>query len=90
MYSIEKLKLNRTVECYIPRNKDLFGRVGPREIPVNGSGEDSDLIPMNQRVIDQLEYMDKYDTYMQRQENDSRVHDVEKNANDSPHHDEES
>lgn len=69
MIAIDELKLNKFQMVAIPSNKDLFRRVGSRNpSPIVGS---DDVIPMNMRTIDQLEYMDKYDSYMQSVEQSS-------------------
>lgn len=81
MFCIESLKLNRYRAVSIPRNKDLFNRVGPRNVPNSSLGSE-DVIPMNMRTLDQLDYMDKFDAYMQSVE--QRSDDSESDSHNSP------
>lgn len=70
MYCIDELKLNSYKPVSIPSNEKLFGRFG--EVKTSLSSSDSDeVIPMNQNTLEQLEYMDKYDSYMQSVEQSS-------------------
>lgn len=53
------------------KGKDLYRRVGPRSAAVSASGSADDLseaIPMSGRKLDQLEYMEAYDSMMSHQE----------------------
>lgn len=55
MYCPNEMRINKAREVAIPRNKDLFCRVGRRDsIPM--PSEES--MPMNMSKIDQLLYMD--------------------------------
>lgn len=47
----DKKKLNIFQQRSIPRNKDLFARVGAREIPMHEDGQVADF---NGRLIDSL------------------------------------
>lgn len=47
----EKKKLNKFQQRCIPRNKDLFARVGSREMPMHDEGQTADF---NGRLIDNL------------------------------------
>lgn len=43
MYVVEKLRLNKYVEVSVPRNKDLFERMGGRVPPLGTTGFTSEL-----------------------------------------------
>lgn len=48
----EKMKLNKYKSCSLPRNKDLFTRVGPR-VPQSSSSDVVDA-DFNSRKLDEL------------------------------------
>lgn len=48
----EKMKLNKYKSCSLPRNKDLFTRVGPR-VPQSSSSDVVDA-DYNSRKLDEL------------------------------------
>lgn len=45
----EKKKLNKFKQVRIPRNKDLFARIGGRDIPMHQDGQVADF---NTRTVD--------------------------------------
>lgn len=55
MFCPKEMRINKAREVAIPRNKDLFCRVGRRDSIPMSSEQD---IPMNMSKIDQLLYMD--------------------------------
>lgn len=60
----EKKKLNKFQQRCIPRNKDLFARVGSREMPMHDDGQTADF---NGRLIDNLAgSISDYETQMLR------------------------
>lgn len=84
MFAIDELKLNGFKLCVVPSGRDLFSRLIPSESPINGVDEPTDIIPMNQRTLDQLEYMDSYDRMMSERENVSEDQENNFDKNNSP------
>ena len=61
----EKKKLNKFQQRSIPRNKDLFARVGSREMPMHDDGQIADY---NGRLIDNLAgFISDFETQMLRE-----------------------
>lgn len=61
----EKKKLNKFKQVRIPRNKDLFARIGGRDLPMHSDGHTADF---NTRQIDKLQaQIDDYETQMLRE-----------------------
>lgn len=51
MIVTKKIQLNKFQQRSIPRNKDLFARVGSRELPMHDDGQVADF---NGRFVDRL------------------------------------
>lgn len=64
----KKRKINAYKRCHIPSGQDLFSRFGQR-LPQSFEGEDSgEVIPMNMSKLDSIEYLQRYDAYMNRRD----------------------
>lgn len=61
----DKKKLNRFKNVRIPRNKDLFARIGARDIPMHSDGATADF---NSRLVDKLSaQLSDYESQMLRE-----------------------
>lgn len=58
--SIDELKLNRFKPCRCIKPKDLYYRIGHREVPNFPSSED--FIPTNMDKLDALEFLNLHDS----------------------------
>lgn len=66
------MKLNKFVHVNIPTNREYFARVGLSSVgsPAQYSGDEP--VPLNGRLVDTLDMLDRYDKYMQDKVNDSK------------------
>lgn len=65
MIVLEKKKLNKFQQVRIPRNKDLFARIGGRDIPMHSDGQTADF---NTRLVDKISAeLNDYESQMLRE-----------------------
>lgn len=81
IHVIEKLKLNkfRVVHCITP--KDLYSRLGHKIQPNTNFDSSDEVVPMNMNKLDSIEYLQKYDEYMQSESLNQNLSDVGENGN---------
>lgn len=83
----EKKKLNKFQQRSIPRNKDLFARVGSREFNMHEEGQTADY---NGRLVDRLAgSLDDFETQMLRESQMPTDTDTSKSSTESHSSDDE-